>query len=111
MGTSWAGSSPMSRDPFYPSKRRRFSSTAVVRKLVLEQKTWEQRGGQPCVGNRPNTVSESTVSNTELSEFLALTEFWGESSVSSFRQFAAQSELTEFFAELTEFTPKLSEAQ
>ena len=34
-------------------------------------------------GNGPNTVSESTVSNTELSEFLALTEFRGENSVSS----------------------------
>ena len=52
-----------------------------------------------------NTVSESTVSSTELSEFLSLTEFplglW----------FACQSELTEFFAELTEFAVKLSEAQ
>ena len=33
----------------------------------------------------PNTVSESTVSNTELSEFFALSEFWGASSVSSSR--------------------------
>ena len=38
---------------------------------------------RPLIGNRPNTVSESTVSNTELSEFFALTEFRGESSVSS----------------------------
>ena len=41
----------------------------------------------PFVGNGPNTVSESTVSNTELSEFLALTEFRGESSVSSSQSF------------------------
>ena len=34
-------------------------------------------------GDGPNTVSESTVSNTELSEFFALTEFRGENSVSS----------------------------
>ena len=33
--------------------------------------------------DRPNTASESTVSNTELSEFLALTEFCGESWVGS----------------------------
>ena len=33
--------------------------------------------------NWPNTVSESTVSNTELSELFALTEIRGESSVSS----------------------------
>ena len=37
------------------------------------------------IGDRPNTVSESTVSNTELSEFFALTEFRGENSVSSSR--------------------------
>ena len=37
-----------------------------------------------CIGDGPNTVSESTVSNTELSEFcLVLTEFRGENSVSS----------------------------
>ena len=38
------------------------------------------------IRNGPNTVSESTVSNTELSEFfLALTEIRGVNSVSSFR--------------------------
>ena len=37
----------------------------------------------PFLGDGPNTVSESTVSNTKLSEFLALTEFRGENSVSS----------------------------
>ena len=53
--------------------------------------------------------SDSTVSNTELSElFFALTEFQGESSVSVPRGlvFVCKSELTEFFAELTEFAPK-----
>ena len=35
------------------------------------------------LGSGPNTVSESTVSNTELSEFLGLTEFRGANSVSS----------------------------
>ena len=34
-------------------------------------------------GNWPNTVSESMVSNTKLSDFLALTELSGENSVSS----------------------------
>ena len=45
--------------------------------------------------------------------FFALTEFRGEMSVSSSQHilFVWQSELTEFFAELTEFAPKLSEAQ
>ena len=37
----------------------------------------------PFLRNEPNTVSGSTVSNTELSEFLGLTEFRGASSVSS----------------------------
>ena len=36
-------------------------------------------------GDGPNTVSESTVSNTELSEFFGLTEFRGANSVSSFQ--------------------------
>ena len=45
----------------------------------LEQGGQEQKN----VGDGPNTVSESTVSNTELSEFFALTEFRAENSVSS----------------------------
>ena len=62
-------------------------------------------------GDRPNTVSESTVSNTELSEFFVLVEFWGKSSVSSSQPTTCvQSELTEFFVELTEFAQKLSES-
>ena len=49
----------------------------------------------------PNSVS-----------FFALTEFRGENSVSSSQPIiCVPSELTEFFAELTEFAPKLSEAQ
>ena len=39
----------------------------------------------PAFGNGPNTVSESTVSSTEFNEFVDLTEFRGESSVSSSR--------------------------
>ena len=60
------------------------------------------------VGDGPNTVSESTVSNTKLSEFvLVLAEFRGEGSVSSSEPISVcvcvcQSKLTEFFAELTE---------
>ena len=66
---------------------------------------------KPLFGNRPKcTVSGSTVSNTELSEFSGLIEFWGASSVSSFSLvFVCQSELTEFLAELTEFAAELSE--
>ena len=64
-------------------------------------------------GNGPNTVSESTVSNTELSltvSFLVLTEFRGESSVSPSQPFfECQSELTEFLAELSELAAELSE--
>ena len=41
------------------------------------------RGGIATLGGGPNTVSESTVSNTELSEFFGLSEFRGEDSVSS----------------------------
>ena len=53
---------------------------------------------------------KSTVSNTELSELLALTELWGENSVNFFSLlFVCQSELTEFFAELSEFGVELSE--
>ena len=37
------------------------------------------------LGNWPNTVSESTVSNTELSEFFGATEFRGANSASSFQ--------------------------
>ena len=57
------------------------------------------------IGNGPNTVSESTVSYTDLSEFFGPHEFRGENSVSSSEPiiFVCQSELTEFFAELTEF--------
>ena len=43
----------------------------------------DKLGNAPFIGNGPNTVSESTVSNTELGEFFALTEFRGENSVSS----------------------------
>ena len=62
------------------------------------------------LGNRPNTVSESTVSNSV--SFFALTEFWGESSVSSSQPTMCVPKRTHrVFSELTEFAPKLSEAQ
>ena len=71
-------------------------------------------GVDPCFGDGPNTVSESTVSNTELSEFSPeLTEFRGPNSVSSFRPIicvqtgthrVSRSKLTEFAAELSEFS-------
>ena len=71
------------------------------------------RDPRSSVGNGPNTVSGSTVSNTELSEFSGLIEFRGANSVSSFQPIicVCKRELTEFFAEPTEFAPKLSEAQ
>ena len=61
------------------------------------------------VGNGPNTVSESTASNTELSDFLALTEFRGENSVSSSQPIiCVPNSLTDSFANLTEFAAELS---
>ena len=39
------------------------------------------------LGDGPSTVSESAVSNTQLSEFLALAEFQRQSSVSSSQPF------------------------
>ena len=64
--------------------------------------------------NRPNTVSESTVSNTELSEFSGPHRVLGRK-LSEFLfnlLFGCQSPLTEFFAELSESSlPKLSKKQ
>ena len=64
-------------------------------------------------GNGPNTVSGSTVSNTELSEFFqgSLSSRERTQWVPLSQLFVCQNELTEFFAELTEFAPELSEAQ
>ena len=52
------------------------------------------------------------MSNTELSEFLAPHQAPGQNSVSSSQPIVrVPKRLTEFSAELTEFAPKLSEAQ
>ena len=62
-----------------------------------------------------NTVSGSTVSNTELSELFGsgLTEFRGANSVSSFQSIICVPKRIHrvFFAELTELAAELSEAQ
>ena len=65
------------------------------------------------VGDGPNTVSESTVSNTELSEFFCPHRvLWRElSEFLSAYYLCDQANSLSFFAELTEFAPKLSEAQ
>ena len=85
--------------------------TDVKRKREAYVAMSKARVNGPLVGNGPNTVSESTVSNTELSEFLALTEFRGESSVSSSRPTIRVIKRTHrVFAELTEFAATLSEA-
>ena len=65
------------------------------------------------IGNVPNTVLESTVSNTELSEFFCPHRVPGRelSEFLSAYYLCAKASSTEFFAELTEFAPKLSEAQ
>ena len=60
------------------------------------------------IGDGPNTVSESTVSRTELSEFLdPLTDLWGESSVRSSQPVIVWQ--ANFFAELTDYAAELSE--
>ena len=67
----------------------------------------------PFFGNGPNTVSESTVPKTELSEFFGAHWVPG----SEFSEFlsaydlCAQANSPSFTAELTEFAVKLSEAQ
>ena len=64
---------------------------------------------QPCwdlkLGNGPNTVSGSTVSNTGLSEFLCPHRVPGRelSEFLSAYYLCAKNELTEFFSKLTEF--------
>ena len=57
-----------------------------------------------------NTVLESTVSNTELSEFFGPHRAPG-TELSEFLSlfFTCESDITEFFAELTEFAVELSE--
>ena len=63
------------------------------------------------VGDGPNTVSESTVSNTELSELFPPHRVLGRelSEFLSAFYLVCKSELTEFLAVLTEFAQKLSE--
>ena len=58
-------------------------------------------------------ISESTVSNTELSEFSGPHRVPGRELSELFSAYClgAKCELTEFFAELTEFAVKLSEAR
>ena len=66
------------------------------------------------IGNGPNTVSQSTVSNTELSEFfVGPHRVLGRELSESSRPilFMYKNELTEFLAELTEFLAELSQAQ
>ena len=65
-------------------------------------------------GDGPNTVSESTVSNTRLSEFLCPHQVPARelSELLSVYYLCDKANSTEFLqSELTEFTPKLSEAQ
>ena len=65
------------------------------------------------LGNRPNTVSESTVSSTELSEFFGPHRVPGRE-LSEFLlayYLCAKANSPSFFAELFEFAPKLSDAQ
>ena len=76
-------------------------------KHVLSQST------TPFACTLENTVSESTVSDIQLNEFfLPLTEFQGESSMSAFGPFICGSKGTHrvfFLAELTEFAAELTE--
>ena len=82
----------------------KWSTFTFLSSGVLARRNHKNRRFSQHFGDGLGTVLESTVSNTELSEvFAALTEF----SVSSSQRIIC----TEFFAELTEFAPKLSEAQ
>ena len=57
---------------------------SVLRASVTNSQVEQQDNPNLHIGNRRNTVSESTVSNAELSEFLCPHRvLWGESSVSS----------------------------
>ena len=65
------------------------------------------------VGDGPNTVSESTVSNTELSEIFGPHRVPGRELselLSAYYLCAKVNSLSFLFAKLTEFAPKLSEA-
>ena len=64
-------------------------------------------------GNGPNTVSESTISNTELGEFFGPHRIPGRelSEFLAAYYLRAKANSPSFFAELTEFAVKLSEAQ
>ena len=71
-----------------------------------ELRTWTLKHfGLQVLGHGPNTVLESTVFNTELSENVGLHRVPGRPLG---LLFVCQSELSEFFAELTEFAKKLS---
>ena len=62
--------------------------------------------GQPQIGNGLNAVLESTVSNTELCEFFCPHRVPGRELSDFLSTYYLCDELTEFFAELTEFAPK-----
>ena len=69
--------------------------------------------GGPDIRNGPNTVSESTVSNTELSDFFCPHRVPGRelSEFLSAYYLCDKANSPSFFAELTGFAPKLSEAR
>ena len=66
-------------------------------------------GRRPELGDGPSTVSESTVSNTELSELFDPHRVPGRE-LSKFLSayYLCKSKFTEFLAELTEFAQELS---
>ena len=69
---------------------------------------------RPLLGDGPNTVSESTVSNTnDLMKFVGPHRVLGRelSEFLSAYDLCAKANSLRFFAELTEFAVKLSEAQ
>ena len=81
--------------------RGRFTSWKSTGKRPIQKRgiKWFLILGGNLFGNGPNTVSESTVSNTELSEFLLPSPSSGEGAqwVPLSLLFVCQSELTEFF--------------
>ena len=90
------------------SSTKEGSSTSAFTPLVCSCRVW-----QLTFGNRPNTASVSTVSNTQLNEFFRLRRVPGRelSEFLSAYYLRDKANSPRFFAELTEFAPRLSEAQ
>ena len=91
-------------EDFTPQNLQRMSSRRLRNKLFLA-------ANPPKFGDGPDTVSESTVSDTELSEFFGPHQVLGRelSEFLSAYYLRAKANSPSFFVELTEFAAELSE--